>query len=54
MAKQFADGMYFNYGGFNHRAAECAARKTAQSGKVAGVEVQNVGTGTGSKETAIE
>jgi hypothetical protein len=32
-AKSFADGKCFYCGGFNHTAAECAARKKAQTFK---------------------
>jgi len=34
-AKRFADGRCLYCGGFNHRAAECAARKKAQTFKAA-------------------
>ena len=49
-AKRFAHGTCFYCGGFNHRAAECAARKKAQTLKVEGADVQEVGTKEGSKE----
>ena len=49
-AKRFTDGRCLYCGGFNHRAAECAARKKAQTIKAAGAEVKEVGTGTGSEE----
>jgi len=39
-AKRFTDGRSLNCGGFNHRAAECAARKKAQRFKAAGAEVK--------------
>jgi len=50
-AKRFADGRCLYCGGFNHRAAECAARNMAQTFKVAGAEVQEVGTKEGSEES---
>jgi hypothetical protein len=50
-AKRFADGRFFYCGGFNHRAAECAARKKAQTFKASGAEIKEVGTKTGSKES---
>ena len=50
-AKRFTDGRCLNCGGFNHRAAECAATKKAQMFKAAGAEVKEVGTGTGSEES---
>jgi hypothetical protein len=50
-AKWFADGRCLYCGGFNHRAAECAARKKAQRFKAAGVEVKEVGTKEGSEES---
>jgi len=49
-AKRFADGRCLYCGGFNHRAAECAARKKAQTFKAAGAEVKEVGTKDGSEE----
>jgi hypothetical protein len=49
-AKRFADGRCLYSGGFNHRAAECAARKKAQTFKAAGAEIQEVGTKEGSAE----
>jgi len=48
-AKRFADGRYLYRGGFNHRAAECAARKKAQTFKASGAEVKEVGTKEGSE-----
>jgi hypothetical protein len=39
-AKRFADDWCLYYGGFNHRAAECAARMKAQTFKAAGAEIQ--------------
>jgi acyl CoA:acetate/3-ketoacid CoA transferase alpha subunit len=42
-AKRFADGRYLYFGGFNHRAAECAARKKTQTFKASGAEVKEVG-----------
>jgi hypothetical protein len=49
-AKRFGDGGCLYCGGFNHRAAECTARKKAQTFKGAGVEVEEVGTKEGSEE----
>jgi len=53
-AKRFTHGRCLYCGGFNHRAAECAARKKAHTFKAAGTEVKDVGTGTGSKESGKE
>jgi len=50
-AKRFVDGRYLYCGGFDRRAAECVARKKAQTFKAAGAEVKEVGTGLGSKES---
>jgi len=50
-AKRFADGRCLYCGGLNHRAAECAARKKAQTFKAAGAEVKEVGTKDGSEES---
>jgi hypothetical protein len=50
-AKRFADGRCLYCGGCNHRAAECAARKKAQTFKAAGAEVNEVGTKEGSEES---
>ena len=50
-AKRFADGRCLYCGGFNHRAAECAARKKAQTFKAVGAEVKEVGTKEGSEES---
>jgi len=50
-AKRFADGRCLYCGGFNHRAAECAGRKKAQTFKAAGAEVKEVGTKDGSEES---
>jgi len=50
-AKRFTDGRCFYWGGFNHRAAECAARKKAQTFKAAGAEVKEVGTKEGCEES---
>jgi len=50
-AKRFADGRCVYCGGLNHRAAECAARKKAQTFKAAGAEVKEVGTKDGSEES---
>jgi len=53
-AKRFTDGWCLYCGGFNHRAAECAARKKAETFKVAGAEVKEVGIGTGSEESGTK
>jgi len=53
-AKRFMDGRWLYCGGFNQRAAECAVRKKAQTLKVAGAEVKEVGTRTGSEESGEE
>ena len=53
-AKTFTDGRCLYCGGFNHRAAECVARKKAQMFKAAGAEIKEVGTGTDSKESGKE
>jgi hypothetical protein len=50
-AKRFTDGRCLYGGGFNHRAAECAARKKAQTFKASGAEVKEVGTQGGSEES---
>jgi len=50
-AKRFADGRCLYCGGFNHRAAECAARKKAQTFKASGAEVKEIGTKEGSEES---
>jgi hypothetical protein len=50
-AKRFADGRCLYCGGFNHRVAECAARKKAQMFKAAGAEVKEVGTKEGSEKS---
>jgi hypothetical protein len=50
-AKRFADGRCLYCGGFNHRVAECAARKKAQTFKMAGAEVKGVGTKDGSEKS---
>jgi len=50
-AKRFADGRCLYCGGFNHRAAECAAKKKARTFKAAGAEVKEVGTKDGSEES---
>jgi len=50
-AKRFADGRCLYYSGFNHRAAECAARKKAQMFKASGAAVKEVGTKEGSEES---
>jgi hypothetical protein len=43
-AMKFADGMCLFCGWLNHREAEYAARKKAQTFKAAGAEIQDVGT----------
>jgi len=53
-AKRFTNGRYLYCGGFNHRVAECAARKKAQTFKEAGEEIKEVRTGTGSEELVKE
>jgi len=50
-ARSFADGRCLYCGGFNHRAAECPARKKAQTFKAAGAENKEVGTRQGSEES---
>jgi hypothetical protein len=50
-AKRFGDGRCLYCGGFNHRAAECAARKKAQTFQTAEAEVKEVGTKEGSEES---
>jgi hypothetical protein len=50
-AKRFADGRCLYCGGFNHRPAECAARKKAQTFKASGAEVKEVGMKTGPEES---
>jgi len=49
-AKRFTDWCLYCRG-FNHRAADCAARKKAQTFKAAGADVKEVGTKEGSKES---
>jgi len=39
---------------FNYRAAECVARKKAQTFQAAGAELKEEGTGTGSEESGIK
>jgi hypothetical protein len=51
MSKEVCGRDVFNWGGFNHRAAECAERKKAQTLKVAGVEIEEVGTPECSKKS---
>jgi hypothetical protein len=50
-AKRFADGRCLYCSGFNHRAAECVARKKAQTFKASGAEIKEVGTREGSEES---
>jgi hypothetical protein len=42
------------FGGFNHRAVDCAVRKKARSFKAAGAEVKEVGEMEYSKEKGKE
>jgi len=51
-AKRFPDGRWLYCGWFNHREAECPARKKAQTFKAAGAEIKQVGTREGSEESA--
>jgi len=53
-AKRFTDERCLYRGGINHRVADCAARKKAQTFKAAGAEVKEVGTRTSSKEPGKE
>jgi len=39
-AKTIADGKYLDSGGFNHRAAECTAKKKTPMCNKAGVEIR--------------
>lgn len=48
-AKRFTEGRCLYYGVFNHRAVDCAVRKKAQTFKVAGGEIKDGETGTGSE-----
>jgi hypothetical protein len=48
--KRFADGRCLYCSGFNHRAAECVARKKAQTFKAAGAIAREVGTKEGSQK----
>ena len=50
-AKRFADGRCLYCSGFKRRAAECPARKKAQTFKAAGAEIKEVGTREGSEES---
>jgi len=50
-AKRFEDGRCLYCVGFNHGAAECAARKKTQTIKVVGAVGQEVRTRTGSEES---
>jgi len=50
-AKRFADGRCLYCGGFDHRAAECAARKKALTFKASGAEVKEVGIKEGPEES---
>jgi hypothetical protein len=50
-AKRIADGRCLYSGGINHRAAECVARKKAQTFKAARAKVNAVGSKEGSEES---
>jgi len=50
-AMRFADGRCLYCGGFNNRAAECAARKKTQMSKAAGADNKEVGTNEGFEES---
>jgi len=50
-AKRLADGRFLYSGGFNHRAANCAARKKALMFKAGGAEVKEITTRTGSEDS---
>jgi hypothetical protein len=50
-AKRFNDGWCVYGGGLNHRAAQCAPRKKAQTFQATGVEDKEVGTKEGSEES---
>jgi len=50
-AKRFTDERCLYCGGFNHRAAECAARTKAPMFKAARAEIEEVGPGIGSEES---
>jgi len=52
--KRFTDRRCLYCGRFNHRAADCAARKKVQMLKAVGAEVKDIGTGTGSEEMGKE
>jgi hypothetical protein len=49
-AKRFVDGRCLYCGGFNHRAADCMARKKAQTFKAAGAEIDGGGIEERSEE----
>ena len=53
-AKRFADGRCLYCGGLNHKVADCAARKKAQTLKAAGAEVYEEITWAGSEESGNE
>jgi hypothetical protein len=50
-AKRIADGRCLFCGVFNHRVAECAPGKKAQTFKAAAAEIKNVGTKEDSEES---
>jgi len=49
-AKRFVDGRCLYCGGLNHRAAECVARKKAQTFKAVSAKDKEVETRSGSEE----
>jgi len=49
--RKFADGRGLYCGGFNHRAADCAARRKAQMFEAAGAEIKDILTKEGSEES---
>jgi len=51
MAREFADARCSNCGGFKHKAADCIARKSAQTFNGARVEIKEERTWTGWKES---
>jgi len=54
LSRRFTDGRCLYCGGFNHRAADCAARKKVQTAEAGGAEVKKAGTRTGSEESGKE
>jgi len=53
-AKRFEDGWCQGCGGFNHREAECTARKNAQTFKAAEAEKNELGSRKHFKESGKE